>query len=374
MIRVRAVVIAAGVTVLCGKARITQAQSTRPAPTPVTRIWLPLDTVLAPGERVGCESLPPIGTVTRDAAAARVGWREAQEALLEGDRARARARLEQVVAADPRDARAWLELTSTLETLGDSTAARTAACRVLTAPTATAAQRDEGERRWQRLLTPDMTQRLALATRRHGEGIRYAQRGLWRPARAAFDDVVRALPSAAGAWRNRAVVTAEAGDRPAAERDLERYLQMGAPAADRLALARALSALRRPRFSTGTALVSGLLPGGAQFYTQRRALGVLVLSAAAGAGTLAVLPRTEERTVPYLDPNGQPAPYVEQYKTYPYRTAGIATAAAILVAAAVEGTSYAARSAALPVFVASARGGLAGTSSPALQVGLQLRW
>lgn len=338
------------------------------------RVWLPLDTALTSSERIGCESLSPIGFATLDAAAARTAWREAQEALLEGDRARARARLEQVVANDPRDARAWLELSSTLETLGDSTTARTAACRVLAIPSATATQLAEGERRWQRMLSADLAQRLAVATRRHAEGLRLAQRGQWSAARAAFGDVVQAMPSAPSAWRNRAIVTAEAGGRPAAERDLERYLQMGAPAADRLALARALSALRRPRFSPGTAAVAGLLPGGAQFYTQRRALGVLVLSAAAGAGTLAMLPRTEERTVPYLDPNGQPAPYVETYKTYPYRTAGLITAAVILLSAAVEGVAYASNSSALPVFVTNTGGGMSGLASSSVKFGVRLAW
>lgn len=342
------------------------------APPPRAATWLPLDTLFAPAERVGCEGISSLtatpGRITAaDATAARAAWRDAQDALLEGNRSLARGRLEEVVRADPHDTRAWLELANVLEHVGDSTAARSAACRVLALTTASALQREDAQRRWERLLTREIAGQLALASRRHADGVRFARRGDWTAARRAFDEVVRVMPGASSAWRNRAIVSAEVGDRLMARRDLERYVQIGAAPGERLVLARALSALQRPRYAPGTAAVAGLIPGGAQFVTGRPAAGALVLSAVVGSGVLAFTSRTRERTIPFLDPNGEPAPYTERYQVQPYRTAAIAAGATVLVGALFEGVLYARRSGRLPQLTASV-GPAAGS------MGVQLSW
>lgn len=208
---------------------------------------------------------------------------------------------------------------------------------------------------------------MTTASRRFSEGIVRARAGDWRASAAAFDDVVRNVPSAPEPLRNRAIVLSMSGDRDRARRDFEQYLVITPRAGDRLVISRAIAALRRPRYRAGVATAAGLMPGGAQFYTGRPAFGVLMLAAVSGAAVTAFVTRTEQRTVDFLDPNGVPAPYIEEYDTRPYRTAGFAAAAALVLTGMVEGAWYASRSARLPALSV-------GVHSVGRQVGVRVAW
>jgi hypothetical protein len=140
--------------------------------------------------------------------------------------------------------------------------------------------------------------------------------------------------------------------------------QSAAPTVDeRVRVARAIDVLRRPVYSPGTAFIRSILPGFGQLYTGRPILGVLALAIAGGAGGMAVVSRTTEERINYVDPNNVPAPWIDVRSERPYATIGVATAAGVTALALIEAVAYARRSQRGAALI-SRRGGSGATSAP----------
>jgi hypothetical protein len=131
-------------------------------------------------------------------------------------------------------------------------------------------------------------------------------------------------------------------------RDFEQYLTLRPGAEDQAQVRAQIDALRRPTWSSGTALLTGLLvPGLGQVYTSRPWIGVGV-AAVAGTSLFAALQSKTEpkiRTFPG-DSSGFPPPYTDTITVtkYPYYAAGLAVYATLTIAAAFEAARYARRS------------------------------
>jgi tetratricopeptide (TPR) repeat protein len=322
---------------------------------------LPLKPALTRGEAPGCEDATPMAALAggaRNPNEARRQFQLAQDAALQGDQRIARDALRRAQQLDPLDDRVAWELARIDEELGDTVTARHGYCRVLALRSSTR-PREEVVARVARLLPASFARETRRLDERFRAGVSLASRNQWSGAEAAFDEVVRALPRSSDALFNRAVARTMIGRRAEAVRDFERYLALAPDAPDRVAVARSFASLRRPVYAGDEALARGLLPGGGQFYTGRRAAGVLVLATVAAAGAAAFMTESRTRTVQYVDPNGVPVPYTERYRARPYLVPAIAGAVVVTGAAALEAMWYARRSARIAPSVSMGPGGAA---------------
>lgn len=324
---------------------------------------LPLERTLTSGATPGCEGVRVDRQASRNRAESRRALVRAQEAALEGDRAIAREAYARAASLDPLDVRAAQELSRVAEELADTTTASSMACRVLAldAPADVAA---DASARVQRLLTSARRATVQRARARFAEGLTLADRANWEGAARAFADVEALMPGAFPPRYNRAVAQAMSGSRARARAVLSE-LAPQAPAGLRADIGRAITLLEAPVYDAGTAFAFGLVPGGGQFYTGRPAAGVLVAAAVGGAIAAAFVTREQIRTVEFLDPNGEPAPYTQTYRTRPYTGIAAAVGATALLVGAIEASIAARRSGRLPVLrpTATARG-----------AGLSLTW
>lgn len=262
---------------------------------------------------------------------------------MQGDRPRARALLDEARRLDATNLRAVLELSRVLEEAGDAAASLVATCEALERGV-TGDDRAELLARRARLVPRPRVQRAATAEAQFALGLTAARQQQWTRAASAFAQAAAQESSSTAALFNQSVALIMAGRQAEAAPVLERYLQLAPDAAERVAIARSFAALRRPTFSPTRALVVGLLPGGGQFTTRRPAAAALVLTAVGGSLAAAWHPVTRSRTIPYDDPNGDPVPYTERYQSYPWRTAGLASAATITILAALEARAFATHS------------------------------
>lgn len=262
---------------------------------------------------------------------------------MQGDRAKARTLLEEARRRDPDNWRAALELSRVLEESSQAALSLASTCDALRHPVV-GADRDELLARRARLVTRARAQQATTAELQFGSGLSAARERDWRLAASAFANAAELEPSSSAALFNQGVSLVMANEREAAATVLERYLQLAPDAPERIAIARNLSTLRGRTYSAPRTLALGLIPGMGQFATNRPAAGALVLATVAGAAWAATHPVTKTRSIPYVDPNGDLVPFDQRYRTYPYRTAGIATAAVVTLFAAIEARGYAARS------------------------------
>ncbi len=319
------------------------AASSPPVPAVVMTPVAPLKSALAPSRLPGCESTRTVDASARDSALARQALSAAQDAAMQGDRAKARTLLEEARRRDPDNWRAALELSRVLEESSQAAASLASTCDALRHPVV-GADRDELQARRARLVTPARMQQATKADLLFATGLSAARVRDWRRAANAFANAAQLEPSSSAALFNQGVSLVMANEREEAASILERYLQIAPDAPERIAIARSLSTLRGRTYSAPRTLLVGLVPGMGQFTTNRPAAGALVLATVGGAALAATHPVTKTRRVPYLDPNGDLVPFDQRYTTYPYRTAGIATAAVVTLFAAIEARGYAARS------------------------------
>jgi tetratricopeptide (TPR) repeat protein len=184
-------------------------------------------------------------------------------------------------------------------------------------------------------------------------GVGHLEQRRWREASDAFARVIQALPRAAEAYYDRAVALAALGQRDAAARDLEQYLAIRPDASDREQVRVQIEALRRPTWSTNTALITGLvLPGLGQVYTSRPWLGIGVAAVAGTSLYLAFSKKDEQEIRDYsISLPGFPEIINKDTVTvtkHPYYTVGLAVFATATVAAAFEAARYARRSRGAP--------------------------
>jgi tetratricopeptide (TPR) repeat protein len=170
----------------------------------------------------------------------------------------------------------------------------------------------------------------------------------WREAADAFSRVIQTLPRAAEAYYDRGLAFSALDQRDAAVRDFEQYLALRPGAEDQSQVRAQIDALRRPTWSTGTALVTGLLlPGLGQVYTSRPWLGVGVAAVAGTSLFFALQSKDEQEVRVFSFPPGFPQ---ETYKDtitvtkHPYYAAGLAAFTTLTIGAAFEAARYARRS------------------------------
>jgi len=300
----------------------------------------------------GCVATKPVvaAPVSRDNAEARRLVAAGQEAALQGDQRAARDAFVRAAALDPSDARTVYELGRLHEDLDERVLATGAYCRYLLVAAASK-EADDVRSRLSRLLPSERTDAVRQGLERFRYGLTQFDAERFQLAEVAFDDAVRVIPTAPEALFNRSLARMSLGRRNDALRDLETYLSLVPNAEDRVAVARAFGAWRRPVYEPSAAFTRGLLPGFGQFYTDRAGRGVVVVGTVGAAIAAALYSRTETREIPFVDPNGMPAPFTESAVVYPYRTAGIAAAAGITLLAALEATLFARRSQRTPVQV-----------------------
>jgi len=180
-------------------------------------------------------------------------------------------------------------------------------------------------------------------------GVDHFDQRRWRDAADAFGRVIQTLPRAAEAYYDRGLARAALDQRDDAVRDLEQYLAMRPTAEDQSQVRAQIDALRRPTWSAGTALLTGLLvPGLGQVYTSRPWIGVGV-AAAAGTALYFALYSTDEQEIRDFSvtiPGFPPIPNLDTVTVtkHPYQAAGIAAFATLTIGAALEAARYARRS------------------------------
>jgi tetratricopeptide (TPR) repeat protein len=118
-------------------------------------------------------------------------------------------------------------------------------------------------------------------------------------ANRALTSAVSAAPSWPDVYYERALVNQAEGNTSQAIADFQHYLQLRPNATDREAVSSRIEALNR---SPTKALVSGILPGGGQFYTHQPVLGAFVLGGVAASAVWAL----KSSPIIFTDPFGHP--------------------------------------------------------------------
>ena len=271
------------------------------------------------------------------------------EAAIVGDHRQARDVFADAARLSPGDERIAYQLGRAYEELGERPNAVREYCRFLTlAPQAADA--------------PDVRARIATLAAAAGPagtadqgasafraGVGYLDQRRWREAADAFGRVIAVLPRAAEAYYNRAIALGALQERDTAIRDYEQYLALRPNAEDAVQVRAQVDALRRPTWSTTTALVGGLvLPGFGQVYTARPWIGLGVAAAAGTSLYFALLSKEEPEirdytvTIPGFPPivNIDTVTVTKQ----PYYAVGLAAFATLTIGAAFEAARYARRS------------------------------
>ena len=306
---------------------------------------LALKRTLTTGPAPGCD-IPSATSTTvarRDNAEARRLAAAGQEAALIGDQTAARDAFVRAAQLNPTDERTAYDLARAHEELADTTKAVSEFCRYLTLSPGGREATDVRDR-LTRLVPVAAQQRARDVLVAFRLGIALYDDGRYDASARAFDDVIRSAPTANEGFFNRGLARAAAGQRADAVKDLEQYRANAPTVEDRVEVGRAIETLRRPVYGPGTAFARGILPGFGQFYTARPVRVVVVLVAAAGSAGFAFTQKTTTKTIPYVDPNGVPAPYTQTTTERPYVVAGIAAAAAVTLIGAIEAVVFANRS------------------------------
>jgi tetratricopeptide (TPR) repeat protein len=179
--------------------------------------------------------------------------------------------------------------------------------------------------------------------------VSYLDQRRWRDAADTFGRVIQALPRAAEAYYDRGIALTALQERDAAVKDLEQYLALRPAAEDQAQVRAQIDVLRRPTWSTSTALVTGLvLPGLGQAYTSRPWMG-LGVAAVAGTSLFFALQSKEEDEIRDYTVKIPGFPDIINIDTvtvtkHPYYAAGLAAFTTLTIGAAFEAARYARRS------------------------------
>lgn len=308
-----------------------------------------LKTSLAAGGVSGCApftstaSTPTPSNPSKDAEALQL-ISEAEAAALQGEHVAARDAFTKAAVLAPANARVAYYLGREHEALNENTNAVRQYCRYLTLmPGAPDANEVRG--RVVRLTPVSELNRMEEAKANFQSGVALLRRRQYAAADSVFGFVALQVPSAPEPHFNRGLARAAQGERANAMQDFEKYLELAPQAGDRATLREAISQLPDRVYNPGQAFGSGLLvPGLGQMSTGRPMLGVVALGTVGAAVGLAVrsVERTETRV--FTDPFG--TQYTDTITTTkrPQLIAGLATAGAIWLGAALESITYARRS------------------------------
>ena len=270
------------------------------------------------------------------------------EAAIVGDHRQARDVFVDAARLSPGDERIAYQLGRAYEELGERSNAIREYCRFL----ALAPQGSDA---------PDVRTRITAlaapaaggpandpATTAFRAGLGHLDQRRWREASDAFGRVIQALPRASEAYYDRGLALAALDQRDAAVRDFEQYLVLRPGAEDQAQVRAQIDALRRPTWSTGTALFTGLIvPGLGQVYTSRPWIGVGVAAVAGTSLYFALQSKDEQQVREFAFPPGFPEPSYKDtitVTTHPYYAAGLAVFTTLTIGAAFEAARYARRS------------------------------
>lgn len=276
------------------------------------------------------------------------------EAAIVGDHRQARDVFVDAARLSPGDERIAYQLGRAYEELGEKPNAIREYCRFLAlAPQASDA--------------PDVRTRIAAlaipaggatATSDPGgaafrSGVAAMDQRRWRDAADAFGRVIQSLPRAAEAYYDRGMARSALQERDAAARDFEQYLVLRPGAEDQTQVRAQIDALRRPTWSTSTALVTGLvLPGLGQAYTARPWIG-LGVAALAGSSLYFALSSKHVQEIKDYSVKIPGFPEIINIDTvtvtkHPYYAGGLAAFTTLTIGAAFEAARYARRSRGTP--------------------------
>lgn len=307
-----------------------------------------IKTGLAASGISGCATFPPPaqvrGTSPNADAESRRLIDEAQDAALQGDHGTARDAFAKAAALVPGNARVAYYLGRELEALTESNVAVREYCRYL-ALSPSALDGDEVRGRIVRLTPATELARVDEARANFRSGVALLQRRQYLAADSAFAAVARQVPAAPEPYFNRALSLAARGNRAQAIQDFEKYLELAPQAVDLVQVRGSMARLPDRVFGPGQALGSGVLfPGMGQMSTGRPVLGVVVLSAVAGALVMAFKSTEEVVTDRFTDPFGNAYTDSLTRSTHPLAFAGVAAAGVLWAGAAIESVRYARRS------------------------------
>jgi len=341
---------------------------------------LPLKTSLAAAGVTGCTAFvpeaprPTASNPGTDAEAAQL-ISDAEAAALQGEHIAARDAFSKAAALVPNNAQVAYYLGREHEALKENGNAVRQYCRYL-ALQPQASDADEVRGRIVRLTPTSELARVEEAKANFQTAVALLRRRQYAAADSVFGYVAQQVPSAPEPFFNRALARAAQGDRSSAMQDFEKYLELAPQAADRVTIRDALPRLPDRVYNPGQAFVSGLaVPGLGQMSTGRPMLGVVALGTVGAAVALAL--RTEDRTETrtYTDPFNQPYTDTVTITRRPQLVAGLATAGAIWLGAAIESIAYARRSRARAESIIARDVGISVTSlgNGRLAVGLRIR-
>ena len=310
---------------------------------------LPVKRTLSAASALPCP-VPPAGlTASRnDTPDVRRLMALGHEAAIVGDHRQARDVFVDAAKLSPGDERIAYQLGRAYEELGERPNAIREYCRFLAlAPQGSDAP--DVRNRITALSTPaGSTPGADPATAAFRAGVGHLDQKRWRDAADAFGRVIQTLPRAAEAYYDRGLAFSALDDRDDAVRDLEQYLALRPTAEDQAQVRAQIDALRRPTWSAGTAMLTGLLvPGLGQVYTSRPWIGVGVAAVAGTSLFLAFQSKEEQVVREFPCPPGFPEPSYKDTITvtkHPYYAPGIAVFATLTIGAAFEAARYARRS------------------------------
>jgi len=310
---------------------------------------LPVKRTLSAASALPCP-VPPAGlTASRnDTPDVRRLMALGHEAAIVGDHRQARDVFVDAAKLSPGDERIAYQLGRAYEELGERPNAIREYCRFLAlAPQGSDAP--DVRNRITALSTPaGSTPGADPANAAFRAGVGHLDQKRWRDAADAFGRVIQTLPRAAEAYYDRGLAFSALDDRDDAVRDLEQYLALRPTAQDQAQVRAQIDALRRPTWSAGTAMLTGLLvPGLGQVYTSRPWIGVGVAAVAGTSLFLAFQSKEEQVVREFPFPPGFPEPSYKDTITvtkHPYYGPGIAVFATLTIGAAFEAARYARRS------------------------------
>jgi tetratricopeptide (TPR) repeat protein len=300
-------------------------------------------------QRPACEPVSAPASVSADARRrARDLVQNGRQAAILGDSAAALAQLKQASTIDPTDSDLAYELARAYESSGANANAAKEYCRFLAlAPAAPEAA--EARNRVASLAPVTQSAAPSPAVAILNDGIASFERGKTMEAEAKFAEAIRAEPTWADAYYDRAIARATIGDNQQAATDFEEYLRLKPTAEDRVDVVARIESLRRRPLSAGQALGLGLIiPGAGEFYTRRPLRGALALVGTSAAIALSLQTSTSSKTVEQTgtDPFGNPYTYTTTQRTtdQPYLIPGLLVGGAIAVATAVDAYRFAKQS------------------------------
>jgi tetratricopeptide (TPR) repeat protein len=306
---------------------------------------------LAATSTLPCPAAPPNLVASRnDSPDVRRLMSLGHEAAIVGDHRQARDVFVDAARLSPGDERIAYQLGRAYEELGEKPNAIREYCRFLALAPNAADAADVRTRITELTASPNGTPTPGdQAANTFRLAVTHLDQRRWREASDAFGRVIQTLPRAPEPYYDRAIALSALQERDAAAKDLEQYLALRPAAEDQAQVRAQIDALRRPTWSTSTALVTGLvLPGLGQAYTSRPWMGLGVAAVAGGSLFFALQAKDEQEIRDYTVkiPGFPDIINIDTVTVtkHPYYAAGLAAFTTLTIGAAFEAARYARRS------------------------------